>query len=69
MKHLDFLLFILNKWFIFKEGTQLPDSTLFEDNPGKQVKIRELFAGKKGLLVGVPGLVFFIYRYFQHNRY
>ena len=42
-----------------KEGSQLPDSTLFEDNPGKQVKIRELFAGKKGLLVGVPGLVFF----------
>ena len=46
-------------FFFLKEGSQLPDSTLFEDNPGKQFKIRELFAGKKGLLVGVPGLVFF----------
>jgi len=38
-----------------KEGTQLPDLTLYEDNPGKKVQVRELFAGKKGILIGVPG--------------
>jgi peroxiredoxin 5 len=39
------------------EGSQIPDVTLFEDNPGNLVKIRDLFAGKKGLLIGVPGFV------------
>ncbi|CAD7695773.1 unnamed protein product [Ostreobium quekettii] len=38
-----------------KVGDELPDSTLYEGSPGGAVKIRELFAGKKGVIVGVPG--------------
>lgn len=28
---------------------------MFKDSPGNQIKIRDLFAGKKGILLGVPG--------------
>ena len=31
------------------------DVELFENNPGNKVKITDLFAGKKGILLGVPG--------------
>eukprot|EP01025_Chloroclados_australasicus_P043948 TRINITY_DN4724_c1_g1_i2.p1 TRINITY_DN4724_c1_g1~~TRINITY_DN4724_c1_g1_i2.p1 ORF type:complete len:163 (+),score=29.04 TRINITY_DN4724_c1_g1_i2:164-652(+) len=36
-------------------GDQLPDATLWENNPDGAVKIRELFAGKKGVIFAVPG--------------
>ena len=55
MKQIISLIFNLYYFNFKKEGTQLPDVTLQEDNPGKTVKIRELFAGKKGVLLGVPG--------------
>jgi 2-Cys peroxiredoxin 5 len=38
-----------------KEGTKLPNSVLFEDNPGNKVNVHDLFAGKKGIILGVPG--------------
>jgi 2-Cys peroxiredoxin 5 len=44
---------------VAKVGDQLPDVTLYEGQPGygapKEVKLRELFAGKKGILFAVPG--------------
>jgi len=36
-------------------GDKLPDVTLYEGNPGGKVQTGELFAGKKGLIFGVPG--------------
>ena len=39
------------------EGSQIPDVFLQENDPGNLVNIRDLFAGKKGLLIGVPGFV------------
>ena len=36
-------------------GDALPDVTLFENSPGEKVNLRDLFAGKKGILFGVPG--------------
>ena len=65
------MLFVLKRRLSFKllttliEGSQIPDVTLFEDNPGNLVKIRDLFAGKKGLLIGVPGFVVFYYFFFK----
>jgi peroxiredoxin 5 len=38
-----------------EKGDELPDLVLFEDSPGNPVKLREVFAGKKGVLFGVPG--------------
>ena len=44
---------------VAKVGDQLPDVTLYEGQPGygapKEVKLRDLFAGKKGILFAVPG--------------
>jgi len=36
-------------------GDNIPDVTVFEDNPGGAVELSKLFAGKKGVLFGVPG--------------
>lgn len=36
-------------------GDALPDVTLYEGNPGGKVSLRELFAGKKGIIFAVPG--------------
>lgn len=36
-------------------GDKLPEVTVFEDNPGGAVDLSKLFAGKKGVLFGVPG--------------
>lgn len=36
-------------------GDKIPDVTVFEDNPGGAVELSKLFAGKKGVLFGVPG--------------
>lgn len=36
-------------------GDQLPDATVYEGTPKDAIKIRDLFAGKKGVLFGVPG--------------
>jgi len=36
-------------------GTRLPDVEVYENNPGNKLKITDLFAGKKGILIGVPG--------------
>jgi hypothetical protein len=38
-----------------KEGTKLPNSVLFENTPGNKVNVHDLFNGKKGILLGVPG--------------
>jgi hypothetical protein len=37
-------------------GDQLPDATVYEGSPKDAVKVRDLFAGKKGILFGVPGV-------------
>lgn len=36
-------------------GSKLPAGELFEDSPATKVNVHELFAGKKGILIGVPG--------------
>jgi 2-Cys peroxiredoxin 5 len=36
-------------------GEELPDATVFEGTPKDAIKIREVFAGKKGVIFGVPG--------------
>ncbi|CAF3093426.1 unnamed protein product [Rotaria socialis] len=38
-----------------KEGATLPKHTLFENEPKNKVNIEDVFAGKKGILFGVPG--------------
>nr|AEA92625.1 peroxiredoxin type II [Dunaliella viridis] len=38
-----------------KVGDALPDVKVFEGTPGGEVKLRDLFAGKKGVIVAVPG--------------
>ncbi|KAF5831843.1 peroxiredoxin type II [Dunaliella salina] len=38
-----------------KVGDKLPDVTLYEGNPGNGVKLHSVFAGKKGVLLAVPG--------------
>merc|ERR1740139_2049212 len=38
-----------------KEGDELPDVSVDEGKPGEEVKIRELFKGKTGILFSVPG--------------
>jgi 2-Cys peroxiredoxin 5 len=38
-----------------KVGDTLPDVTVHEGDPHGEVKIRDLFKGKKGILIGVPG--------------
>lgn len=43
------------KWVLFKVGDPLPSVELAEGNPGTKVNIKELFAGKKGILFAVPG--------------
>ncbi|CAF0729514.1 unnamed protein product [Adineta ricciae] len=40
---------------VIKEGATLPNHTLFENEPKNKVNTKDLFAGKKGLLFGVPG--------------
>ena len=37
------------------EGDRLPNCVLYEDSPANQVNVHDLFAGKKGILLGVPG--------------
>jgi len=36
-------------------GTKLPDIEVYENSPATKVKLTDLFKGKKGILVGVPG--------------
>jgi len=36
-----------------KVGSKLPAGDLWENNPGEKVSVHELFAGKKGILIGV----------------
>ncbi|CAF1006543.1 unnamed protein product [Rotaria sp. Silwood1] len=38
-----------------KEGATLPNHTLYENEPKNKVNITDVFAGKKGILFGVPG--------------
>lgn len=38
-----------------RAGDPLPDVTVSEDEPGNKFSIRDVFTGKKGVLVGVPG--------------
>ena len=38
-----------------KEGTKLPNSVLYENTPANKVSVHDLFAGKKGIIIGVPG--------------
>jgi len=38
-----------------KEGATLPSHVLFENDPKTKVNVKDLFAGKKGILFGVPG--------------
>ena len=37
-------------------GDTLPDVVVFEGSPNDKKKITDYFAGKKGVLFGVPGL-------------
>ncbi len=41
--------------FAWKVGSKLPAGELYEDSPANKVNINDLFAGKKGILIGVPG--------------
>jgi 2-Cys peroxiredoxin 5 len=36
-------------------GSKIPSAVLFENTPGGAVKTEELFAGKKVVLIGLPG--------------
>lgn len=36
-------------------GDTLPSVEVHESNPGKKVNVKDLFAGKKGVLFAVPG--------------
>ncbi|KAK9828741.1 hypothetical protein WJX72_001860 [[Myrmecia] bisecta] len=36
-------------------GRPLPDVVLYKDTPDNPVRVRDLFAGKKGVLFGIPG--------------
>eukprot|EP00045_Choanoeca_perplexa_P001172 m.18258 g.18258 ORF g.18258 m.18258 type:complete len:198 (-) comp10778_c0_seq4:74-667(-) len=36
-------------------GDTIPSTTVFESNPGNSFELSSLFAGKKGILFGVPG--------------
>jgi len=38
-----------------RAGDKLPYVTVSEDEPGNRFSIRDVFNGKKGVLVGVPG--------------
>ena len=40
---------------VIKAGDKLPAVTLFEGTPDGKIELQELFAGKKGILFGVPG--------------
>jgi len=40
---------------VIKIGDKLPAVTLFEGDPGTKIEVPDLFAGKKGILFGVPG--------------
>ena len=40
---------------LIKVGDNLPKVSLFEGNPDGKIELQELFAGKKGILFGVPG--------------
>lgn len=36
-------------------GDSIPAVTLYEGSPGNEVKLQDVFKGKKGILFGVPG--------------
>lgn len=36
-------------------GDTLPSVEVHEGTPGEKVNVKDLFAGKKGILIGVPG--------------
>mmetsp|Transcript_440 Transcript_440/g.1313 ORF Transcript_440/g.1313 Transcript_440/m.1313 type:complete len:197 (+) Transcript_440:38-628(+) len=38
-----------------KVGDSIPAVTLYEGSPGNEVKLQDVFKGKKGILFGVPG--------------
>ncbi len=40
---------------ILKQGSQLPNSILYENTPATKVNVHDLFKGKKGILFAVPG--------------
>jgi len=40
---------------VIKVGDKLPAVTLFEGTPDGKVELAELFAGKRGVIFGVPG--------------
>ena len=40
---------------VIKIGDKLPAVTLFEGDPGTKIEVPDLFAGKRGILFGVPG--------------
>lgn len=33
----------------------MPNTVLYEDSPANKVNVHDLFSGKKGILLGVPG--------------
>ncbi len=49
------LIYIFEILFIIKVGSKLPAAELFEDSPANKVNIQDIFANKKGILIGVPG--------------
>ena len=42
-------------------GDKIPDATVYGDSPKDEIKVRDLFAGKKAVVFGVPGR--------EHMRY
>ena len=36
-------------------GDKIPDAIVYGSSPGDKIKVRELFAGKKAVIFGVPG--------------
>ena len=42
-------------FFFWQVGQPIPDATLFENNPGTKVNLKEFCSGKKVIIFGVPG--------------
>ncbi len=40
---------------LIQVGDKIPDATVYGSTPKEEIKVRELFAGKKAVVFGVPG--------------
>jgi 2-Cys peroxiredoxin 5 len=55
LRHASRRTFMTSSIFNLSVGEKVPDVIVFEETPGGKVNLGELFAGKKGVLFGVPG--------------